>query len=245
MQMQQFGLIGYPLTHSFSKKYFEDKFSRERMDDATFENFSIENISLLHHILNENSHLKGLAVTIPYKKAVVDFLYKSDAVVKKINACNCIKITDGKLFGFNTDVIGFEKSFVELLQPHHNKALILGTGGAAAAVEYTLQQLNMHYQFVSRKKEVNTITYNELTITLLQQYSVIINTTPVGTYPTIDECPAIPYALLTPQHYLFDLVYNPVETKFLQLGKEQGALIKNGYNMLAIQAEENWKIWNG
>jgi shikimate dehydrogenase len=242
--MKLFGLIGFPLSHSFSKKYFEEKFLNEGITDAQFELFSIENISLFKEILHSHKNLCGIAVTIPYKKMVIDFLNESNDVVKQINACNCIKIKNGKLFGFNTDVIGFEKSFVQQLQPKHKQALILGTGGAAVAIEYVLQKLHIAYKFVSRKKEGNNFSYDELNEEILSEYQIIINTSPVGTFPNINEAPQLPYQFISSQHYLFDLVYNPAETKFLQLGKEKGATIQNGYDMLVLQAEENWKIWN-
>ncbi|OIR14135.1 shikimate dehydrogenase [mine drainage metagenome] len=241
--MQLYGLIGYPLSHSFSKKYFDEKFMKDGITDASFKNYSIDNISLLHEILVQRD-LRGLAVTIPYKKAVIDFLYNSTDEVKQMGACNCIKIKDGKLLGHNTDVIGFEKSFIKKLKPHHTKALILGTGGAAAAVEFVLQKLNIGYEFVSRKKVGTQFLYHELNENILNKYSIIINATPIGTFPDVDEAPAIPYQFVTSQHYLFDLVYNPAETKFLQLAKQHGATIQNGYEMLELQAEENWKIWN-
>lgn len=241
--MKLYGLIGYPLSHSFSKKYFDEKFLKDGISDASFQNFSIENISLLHDVL-ANKNLYGLAITIPYKKAVIDFLYNSTDEVKQMGACNCIKIKDGKLLGYNTDVIGFEKSFVKQLKPHHSKALILGTGGAAAAVEFVLQKLKMEYEFVSRRKAGTQFVYQELNENIFNKYSVIINASPIGTYPDVDEAPAIPYQFITPQHYLFDLVYNPAETKFLQLAKQKNATIQNGYEMLELQAEENWKIWN-
>ncbi|HEX3025456.1 MAG TPA: shikimate dehydrogenase [Chitinophagaceae bacterium] len=241
--MQLYGLIGYPLSHSFSKKYFDEKFMHDGITNASFKNYSIENISLLHEILVQRD-LRGLAVTIPYKKAVIDFLYNSTDEVKQMGACNCIKIKDGKLLGYNTDVIGFEKSFIKKLKPHHTKALILGTGGAAAAVEFVLQKLNIEYEFVSRRKAGTQLLYSELNENILNKYSVIINATPIGTFPDIDEAPAIPYQFINPQHYLFDLVYNPAETKFLQFAKQKGATIQNGYEMLELQAEENWKIWN-
>jgi shikimate dehydrogenase len=241
--MNLYGLLGYPLSHSFSKKYFDEKFVQENIDNAIFENFSLENISLLEDIL-KRKELKGFAVTIPYKREVISFLHESIDAVKKMNACNCVKIKDGKLFGYNTDIIGFEKSFIKQLQPHHTKALILGTGGASSAVEFVLQKLNMQYKFVSRSKKENQLLYEDLNELLLNEYTVIVNASPLGTYPKIDECPEIPYQFLTAKHYLFDLVYNPAETRFLRLGKEKGAAIQNGYEMLVLQAEENWKIWN-
>ena len=241
--MKLYGLIGYPLSHSFSKKYFDEKFVQENITNAVFENFSIANINLLKNILLRKQ-LQGFAITIPYKKEIITFLNESNDVVKKINACNCVTIKNGKLFGYNTDVIGFEKSFIQQLKPHHTKALILGTGGAAAAVEYVLQKLNISYKFVSRIKQENNFIYNELSEVVINEYTVIINATPVGTYPNVNECPSLPYELLTPQYYLYDLVYNPTETKFLRLGKEKNCTTKNGYDMLVLQAEENWKIWN-
>ncbi len=241
--MKLYGLIGYPLSHSFSKKYFDEKFLKDGISDASFQNFSIENISLLHDVL-ANKNLCGLAITIPYKKAVIDFLYNSTDAVKQMGACNCIKIKDGKLLGYNTDVIGFEKSFIKQLKPHHSKALILGTGGAAAAVEFVLQKLKIEYEFVSRRKAGTQFVYSELNENILNNYSIIINASPIGTYPDVNEAPAIPYQFINSQHYLFDLVYNPAETKFLQFAKQNNATIQNGYEMLELQAEENWKIWH-
>jgi len=243
--MRLFGLVGYPLSHSFSKKYFDEKFVQQGITNCSFENFSIENISLLQNILDD-TNLNGLAITIPYKKAVLHFLDESSDAVKQMGACNCIKIKDGKRYGFNTDVIGFEKSFSKHLLPQHKQALILGTGGAAAAVEFVMKKLNIPYQFVSRKKDANgkVFVYEELNETVLSNHQIIINCSPIGTYPKVDEAPAIPYQFINQQHYFFDLVYNPAETKFLQLAKQQGAIVQNGYEMLVLQAEENWKIWN-
>jgi shikimate dehydrogenase len=241
--MKLYGLLGYPLSHSFSKKYFDEKFAKENITDAVFENFSLESIELLNEIL-QRKELQGFAITIPYKRDVISFLHESTDAVKKMNACNCVKINNGKLFGFNTDVIGFEKSFKKYLQPHHTRALILGTGGASSAVEFALRKLNITYKFVSRNRKENQLGYEDLNEEILQEYTVIINASPLGTYPATDECPAIPYSFISSKHYLFDLVYNPYETKFLRLGKERGATIQNGYDMLVLQAEENWKIWN-
>ncbi len=240
-----FGLIGYPLSHSFSKKYFDKKFSAEKIDNAFFELFSIEKIEALHEILKLNKNLSGLAVTIPYKKEVLPFLDETDELVNKTGACNCISIRSGKLCGYNTDIMGFEGSFKKNISTHHNKALVLGTGGAATAVEFVLKKMNIPYRSVSRKNnEADVLTYDQLNKDILQEYSIIINTTPVGTYPNVEEAPALPYEFITKEHYLFDLVYNPAETKFLQLGKEKGAVTQNGYDMLVLQAEENWRIWN-
>jgi shikimate dehydrogenase len=244
--MRLFALIGFPLTHSFSEKYFTEKFGKEGITDASFKAFAFEQIDDLKGILASHQNLEGFAITIPHKKAVLDFLNESTTAVKVMGACNCVRISNGKLFGHNTDVLGFELSFAPLLQAHHTKALVLGSGGASAAVEFILNKRGIDYKIVSRSKkdERNYLVYEEVDAALLQAYTIIINASPVGTYPKVDEAPNLPYNLLTPQHYLFDLVYNPAETKFLQLGKAQGATVKNGYDMLVLQAEENWRIWN-
>ncbi len=245
--MREYGLIGYPLSHSFSQKYFTQKFLREGIQNAVFHTFSIPSIADLQGVLHKHPALDGFCITIPYKKAILPFLHQASAAVKQMGACNCVKIEGDRLIGYNTDVVGFEKSFIQKLQPHHTKALILGTGGAAAAVEYTLKKLGIAYRFVSRTANVteNILGYADLDASAMQSHTVIINCTPLGTYPKTDEAPSIPYGLLTPQHYLFDLVYNPPLTKFLRLGQAQGAATHNGHEMLEIQAEENWKIWNG
>jgi len=240
-----FGLIGFPLTHSFSERYFNNKFETEGIDDAYFKPFSIEHIDSLKEILTSHPDLNGFAITIPHKKTILPFLNDATVEVKQMGACNCVRIKDGILTGYNTDVIGFEQSFSKKLKPNHKKALILGSGGAAAAVEFVLNKLGIDYRFVSRNKSSNgtNLLYEELNNNVFTEYTVIINTTPLGTFPKVDEAPAIPYHLLTSNHYLFDLVYNPAETKFLRLGKEQGASIENGYDMLVIQAEANWNLW--
>ena len=241
-----FGLIGFPLTHSFSERYFTNKFKELGLGDVAFKPFSFEHINYITQILAEHPNLQGFAITIPHKKAILPFLHETTDDVKAMGACNCVRIRDGKLSGFNTDVLGFEQSFIKKLKPHHTKALILGSGGAAAAVEFVCKKLGIGYRFVSRSKntDATNLTYEELTKEIINEYTVIINTTPLGTFPNVDGAAAIPYHSLTPRHYLFDLVYNPAETKFLRLGKEQGAAIENGYEMLVLQAEENWKIWN-
>lgn len=246
MITREFGLIGYPLSHSFSQKYFTGKFEREGITDAVFHAFSIPSINDLNDVLQKHPLLKGFAITIPYKREVIPFLTEISPEVKQMNACNCVQIRNGKLIGYNTDAIGFEKSFIKLLQPPHKKALILGTGGASSAVEFALQKMGIACRFVSRtaNKENNILSYADLSEAILKEYHVIINCTPLGTYPKTEEAPDIPYRLLTKDHYLFDLVYNPSKTKFLALGEEKGATIQNGYEMLVLQAEENWKIWN-
>lgn len=244
--MRLFGLIGYPLSHSFSPGYFNDKFKQNNLHNCLYKAFPIETIFSLKHLINANPNLEGLNVTIPYKKEVLPYLDEQSEAVKSIGACNCIKIKDGKLTGYNTDVIGFENSLKPYLASHHNTALILGTGGAAAAVQYVLDKLEIDYDFVSRKSigDTGTLSYSQLNKELIQSHKLIINTTPLGMYPAVDDCPAIPYEYLTSDHYLFDLIYNPGKTLFLRKGEESGATIKNGAKMLEIQAEESWRIWN-
>jgi shikimate dehydrogenase len=244
--MRKFGLIGYPLSHSFSPAYFAEKFAREGIKDCSYEAFAIETIDKFPALITDGE-LEGLNVTIPYKKAVIPFLDDASEAVEKTGACNCIKIKNGTLRGFNTDVIGFEKSLAEKLNSLHTEALIIGTGGSAAAVEYVLQKLQIEYLFVSRSisgRSPQPITYNDLSPDVIRQHRLIINTTPVGMYPAVDHAPDIPYEALTAQHYLFDLIYNPAETLFLKKGAEKGAVTKNGADMLIIQAEESWRIWN-
>lgn len=241
--MRVFGLIGYPLHHSFSQKYFTDKFLSEGIDDARFDNFEIASIDLLPDIFNVED-LCGLAVTIPYKEAVLPYLDELSTDVSAIQACNCIQFRNGRYIGFNTDYIGFTQSFQTLLQSHHTHAIVLGTGGASKAVQYALTKLGITYKIVSRKINGQTLTYDAIDASLLETYKVIINCTPLGTFPNDDEAPTLPYHLLNDSHYLYDLVYNPEVTRFLQLGKAQGAITKNGYDMLRLQAEENWRIWN-
>jgi shikimate dehydrogenase len=242
--MRQYGLIGFPLSHSFSQKYFTEKFLRDNITDAEFLNFSIPQIEDVEKIFADHPQLKGLAVTIPYKKSIIKYLDEADDAVKKIIACNCIKIHQQTKIGFNTDVIGFEKSFIKNLQLHHKKALVLGTGGASSAVQFVLNKLGIQFLIVSRKASNSTIFYTDITAETLHQYNIIINCTPLGTYPNIEEAPQLPYKFLTASNYLFDLVYNPPLTQFLNYGKKAGCIIQNGYEMLVWQAEENWKIWN-
>jgi len=244
--MRKFGLIGYPLSHSFSQKFFSEKFQKEHIENCVYENFSLPSIDMLPATIASQPDLCGLNVTIPYKKQVISFLDDSDEIVKKINACNCIGIHNGKLHGFNTDVPGFEQSLKKNLQAHHNKALILGTGGASKAVEYVISKLGIDYKLVSRNPDSSFrhIGYAQITDTFISQYTLIINTTPIGMFPNVDQYPPLPYDSITSQHYLFDLIYNPSKTLFLQKGEAQGAMIQNGSEMLIIQAEESWKIWN-
>lgn len=244
--MRKFGLIGYPLSHSFSPAYFFKKFETEGYFDCAYETFPIKSIEELIPLLQNNPDLEGLNVTIPYKKDVIPFLQNCTEAVKQMGACNCIRIQNNVLTGYNTDVTGFEKSLLPKLTPAHNKALILGTGGAAAAVEFVLRKLQIQFLFVSRSSQPgkNNLTYKEVNDKILKEYKLIINTTPLGMYPDVNECPDIEYEYLTKDHYLYDLIYNPEETLFLKKGAEKGAITKNGSDMLIIQAEESWKIWN-
>ena len=242
--MKLYGLIGRPLKHSFSKAYFTDKFKKENIEDCLYENFELETIQQLPSIVTSHPELCGLNVTIPYKKEVLPFLHVKTKVVEAVGACNCIRIEGGKWYGFNTDVPGFQKALQPLLKPHHTRALVLGTGGSSGAVQYALQDLGIAYTCVSREKGPHTITYADLDPTILNAHTLLINTTPVGMFPQVDTAPDVPYHLVTPNHLLFDLIYNPEQTLFLQKGAAQGAATANGYRMLILQAEESWRIWN-
>lgn len=244
--MRRFGLIGYPLSHSFSPAYFSKKFGTEGNFDCSYEAFPIKSIEEFSSLLADNPDLKGLNVTIPYKKDVLPFLNESTEAVKQMGACNCIKIQNNTLTGYNTDVAGFEKSLMPNLTNSHKKALILGTGGAAAAVKFVLKKLQIHSLFVSRNSQAGKsyLTYNQVSGEIIKEHKLIINATPLGMYPDVNDCPDIPYKYLTKDHYLYDLVYNPEQTLFLKKGIEKGTAIKNGSDMLIIQAEESWKIWN-
>lgn len=244
--MKCYGLIGRTLTHSFSKKYFEDKFARDGIKDCRYDNFELKDIQEFPLVLDANPELKGLNVTIPYKEEVIQFLNTQNDVVQEIKACNCIKIdNERKLHGYNTDAIAFQKSLQPKLKPHHKKALILGSGGAAKAIKYVLKELNINYLVATRKKEeADEIGYEDMGNDLFASYTLIINTTPLGMYPNVDADPPIPYEYLTSKHFLYDLIYNPEKTKFLCEGEKRGAQIVNGYEMLILQAEESWRIWN-
>lgn len=244
--MKTYGIIGFPLTHSFSQQYFTEKIEGEGTADAVFHTFPLKTIEDFSTLLHDHPSLTGLAVTIPYKEKVLQYMTHLSEEVKQIGAANCIRIKDNELTAFNTDIIGFEKSFVKNLKPQHKKALVLGTGGASKAVQYVLKKLGIEFLIVSRNVSVdeNSIQYDELTEVLFNEYNIIINTTPLGMLPAENTCPDIPYHLLTAGHYLYDLVYAPAKTLFLQKGEHQGAVIENGFEMLIIQAEENWRIWN-
>lgn len=244
--MKVFGLIGYPLTHSFSKKYFTEKFEKLGLTDCSYKLFPIEQIEDLPQLIANNPNLVGLNVTIPYKEAVLPYLTGLDETAKAVGAVNTILIKEDELTGYNTDVIGFSQSIKPLLHPQHERALILGTGGAAKAVAHVLKGLGIQYYFVSREKKnlPNCLTYAELNQAVFNACKMVINTTPIGMYPNIDNAPALPYEFFTAEHLAYDLVYNPTDTRFMQLAAQQGAHAVNGLNMLYSQAEAAWKVWN-
>lgn len=239
-----FGLIGYPLSHSFSKKYFSEKFTRENLPENRYELYPIPQITDLPQLFKDNPDLEGLNVTIPYKEQVIPYLDELSPVVQEIGACNCIRIREGRLVGYNTDVLGFEQTLVRHLKPHHRQALVLGTGGAAKAVHYVLRQKSIEFLQVGRTARECILDYDSLTDELMGSHTLIINTTPLGMHPQEDTAPPIPYGAISEMHYLYDLVYNPAKTLFLQKGEERGAAIENGADMLVIQAEASWDIWN-
>ena len=240
--MKKYGLIGKKLDHSFSKSFFEKKFEEENIN-AIYDNYELKKIDELRPLVKKNKKLKGLNVTNPYKEEVIPFLDEIDDNAKKIQAVNVINIKDGKLIGCNTDLIGFLKSLFPFIESHHDMALILGTGGAAKAVHHALQSMDIATTFVSRNPENNQISYDDINEEVMQHHQLIINCTPVGMYPKIEEYPKISYQYLTESHLLYDLIYNPTITQFLALGNKHGAKILNGKKMLEIQALESWKIW--
>ena len=242
--MHKFGLVGRNISYSFSRKYFSEKFSREGIA-ATYENFDLQDIKDFPEVVATHPELKGLNVTIPYKEAIFPFLDTLDPVAKEIGAVNTIKINkDGSLTGFNTDYFGFAEALKPLLQPHHKKALILGTGGASKAVNFALNSLRIETQFVSRSPFKNAISYEDLSEAILEKHTVIVNTTPLGTFPKTEEFPALPVEFLSSKHLLFDLIYNPSKTALMQLAENRGATTLNGQKMLELQAEKAWEIWN-
>lgn len=247
--MNTYGLIGYPLGHSFSRKFFTEKFEKEGID-AQYLNFEIPSIEEFPEIIKNNPTLRGLNVTIPYKQQVMQYLDDISEEAKAIGAVNVVKCQLSTvncqlhLTGYNSDVIGFVESIKPLLKPHHKKALILGTGGASKAIRYGLEKkLGMKTLFVSRSAREGMITYEEVTAEVLKEYEVIVNCSPVGMYPHVDECPALPYEAMNENNLLYDLVYNPLETLFMKKGAEQGATVKNGLEMLHLQAIASWKFW--
>ncbi len=246
--MDKYGLIGYPLGHSFSKNYFNEKFENENID-AQYINFEIPNIENLVEVLDLNPELKGLNVTIPYKEKVISYLDYISPEARAIGAVNVIRVShkgkDTILRGYNSDVIGFTKSIEPLLERFHKKALILGTGGASKAINYGLKSLGLETVFVSRFKRPGTIQYEDVTPDVVKEYNVIVNCTPVGMYPNVEQCPKLPYEAMDQHTLLYDLIYNPDETLFMHNGSEHGATVKNGLEMLLLQAFASWEFWNG
>lgn len=237
-----YGIIGFPVAQSFSPAFFREKFAREGIN-ATYTAFALEQITAFPDWRTGHPELRGLNVTIPHKTAIIPYLDDLDAAAAAIGAVNCIAILNGRLKGYNTDAIGFEESLKPLLQRHHTRALVLGSGGASRAVCYALKKLGIDYRIVSRTPAPDTLMYDHINKALLEQFPIIINTTPLGMYPDIHGYPELPYQHLTPAHLLYDLVYNPEETRFLMLGRRQGGIIKNGLEMLRLQAEAAWEIW--
>jgi shikimate dehydrogenase len=259
--MKYYGLIGFPLSHSFSKKYFTDKFETEKIADVRYDLFPMEHIHDLLPLLKTNPELCGLNVTVPHKIAVLKYLDWIENDAKAAGAVNCIRISaespvlaafsgelgvkghDFRLEGFNTDIYGFEMSLKPLLKNHHDQALVLGDGGAAKAIKCVLENLGINFKIVTRKPFPGNILFKDLKAHQIKQHTLIINTTPIGMYPNVDDCPPIPYEAITDDHLLYDVIYNPEQTLFLKKGEEQGAVIKNGYEMLVLQAEKSWEIW--
>ena len=242
-QIENFGLIGKDISYSFSKKFFTQKFINEGLNNCSYENYDISSISKLLEVINDTK-IKGLNVTIPYKESVIELLNHIDPIAKKIGAVNTIKIDkQNKLSGYNTDYIGFKQSLESNIS-NQKRALILGTGGASKAIVYALKTLNIKTLLVSRKNREECITYEDVSNQIIKDHTIIINCTPLGTYPNIEECPKIPYEYITDRHLCYDLIYNPIKTKFLILSEKKGASIINGNEMLENQAMESWKIWN-
>ncbi|HOH74576.1 MAG: shikimate dehydrogenase [Paludibacteraceae bacterium] len=245
--MKQYGVIGNPLHHSYSKAYFNEKF-QEQAIDARYDNYLLPTIKDVMKVLNDTPNLCGLNVTIPYKEQVMEYLDEIDDEAKEIGAVNVIKITEknGKRFlkGYNSDWFGFTEAIKPFLKPHHTHALILGTGGASKGILYALKKLKINTQFVSRDPSKG-LTYKQLTKEILQQYTIIVNTTPVGTFPEVKHCPPIPYHFLTDKHLVYDLIYNPIRTLFLHQAETRGATTCNGWQMFLNQAHKAYVIWEG
>ncbi len=242
--MRTFGLIGFPLEHSFSETYFAEKFFREGIHECEYRNFPLQSIAEFSQLIQSEKNLFGLNVTIPYKESVIPFLDVLDPLAQEINAVNCVRIINGKTKGFNTDVFGFEESLKMVLQKHHDRALILGSGGGSNAVQHVLRKLRIEFKIVSRNPSENALSYDALNEIIISENKLIINTTPVGQFPDTHKSPAIHYQYISNAHLLFDLIYNPELTTFLLEGRKRGAQIKNGLEMLYLQGEKSWEIWN-
>ncbi len=243
--MRKFGLIGKSLKHSFSADYFAKKFKAENITDCTYSLFELEELEDVRSMLEDHKELCGFNITIPYKQQIFPYLDSIDIEAERIGAVNCVTIEEGKLKGYNTDIVGLRSSMAKLLKGAYiDRALVLGTGGASSAVQYMLGEMGIEFELVSRDPLKSTITYSTISPEDISRAQLIINTTPLGTYPDIDSAPSLPYAFISPSHYLFDLVYNPPLTQFLSYGEQRGAKILNGETMLLAQAEESWRIWN-
>ncbi len=243
--MRKFGLIGKTLKHSFSANYFAEKFKRENISDCSYSLFELESIDDVLGLLKREPDLCGFNITIPYKQQIFPYLDSIDIEAERIGAVNCVKIENGKLRGYNADIVGLRASIAKLLNGAYiDRALILGTGGASSAVQYMLGEMGIEFELVSRDPLKSTLTYSTLSPEEITRAQLIINTTPLGTYPDVESAPSIPYAFVSPSHYLFDLVYNPPLTQFLSYGEQRGAHTLNGETMLLAQAEESWRIWN-
>lgn len=241
--MRSFGLIGYPLGHSFSPAYFEEKFKREGIEDASYQAFPLEDVSYFPFLVVREVELCGLNVTVPYKKQILPYLNRIDPLAEKIGAVNTIKIENAELVGYNTDIEGFVEAIRPLLPVYHESALILGNGGSAMAVKAGLESLGIDYKVVSRSKD-GDLNYDAITKEIVSENTIVINTTPLGMFPDVDFFPNFPYEYLSNGHLCFDLIYNPEETAFMRLSAEQGAKVSNGLEMLKAQAEASWRIWN-
>lgn len=239
-----FGIIGRPLGHSFSARYFGEKFAAEGLDDHSYSKFELSDISELPALVASHPDLRGFNVTIPYKQQVIPLLDALSPEAERIGAVNCVKVENGRLTGYNTDALGFRNSLLELLGEERPAALVLGTGGASKAVKYILAQEGIDFLNVSRTPGPDAIAYHDLDRQTVQSHPLIVNATPLGTYPAVEGCPDLPYRFIGPRHRLFDLVYNPPLTAFLARGRERGARIMNGSRMLIDQAEKSWEIWN-
>ncbi len=244
IKKNRFGLIGRNISYSFSEEYFAQKFKNLGLSDHSYENFDLAAIEEFQGLIANNKNLTGLNVTIPYKEAVIPFLDELSTKARKIGAVNTIKFTKNGLKGYNTDIYGFGRSIEPFLKSHHQKALILGTGGASKAVAFVFDEIGIEYRFVSRNADADQFTYASLDQKIIEAHPIIVNCTPLGTYPNIHDLPDIPYRFLSSKHLLFDLIYNPEKTSFLQAGEQRGATILNGLKMLELQAEKAWQIWN-
>lgn len=240
----KFGLVGRDISYSFSKRYFAEKFRQLGLDHHSYVNFDLSEIEKFEKLLPDNPEIKGLNVTIPYKQAIIPYLTRLDATAERIGAVNTIKVEKGGLSGYNTDCYGFQKSIASFLKEHHTRALILGTGGASKAIAFVFEELHIPYKFVSRNAKKGQLSYSELDQAILEKYTILVNCTPLGTHPNVDQKPDIPYVFLNEKHLLFDLIYNPKKTAFLLEGETRGATISNGQRMLELQAEKAWVIWN-